>query len=160
MIILIPAAIGLTIMIALVFMHASDPTVDHMQRVTAGNMLLQHRAAVEHVLREDITTGTLPDFMTAPMRNMGGWVSIAAPGSDRTIVATFPGNVSSISDRRLVESVAKIAPVDIRHLPNSAAGIYDLAGARVGRISISDASIAVPDGAPVIVTIVTENAPG
>ena len=158
---LVPAILGVTLLISYLLAIISAPDVA-MSRTLADNMLLQHKIAVERVLRQDLTAGTLSGLQPSPFTDMGDWDSRLVASAGMTIVATVAGPSSTAPVLEIARGLNAIDDAKFANMPPSASGRYQSAGGanKVGEMSLDGGSLPFVNGTPVIVTLVRENGAG
>lgn len=128
-------------------------------RALSNNMLLQHRAAHEWVLRNDRLNGDVPALLNGQVVNMGDWRSrVIGLGGGQALLVTWPGPNARQDQATVRRAVAIIDPSRVASLPNTGAGI--LANGRVGEVAVSGISLPIAAGAAAIVTRIEENGAG
>lgn len=158
---LIPAAMGVTLLIAYILSMTGTPDTA-LARSLADNMLLQHKIAVERVLRQDLTAGTLSGLLSAPFTDMGDWDSRLVTAGGVTLVATVAGPDSTAPAAQLARGLADLEDAKFVNMPRSASGRYQsVSGAnKVGETGLDGLSLPFVNGTPVVVTIIRENGAG
>lgn len=148
-----------TFLVGMMISASLETQNDAEIRALANNMLLQHRAAHEWVLRNDRLNGDVPARLTGQAVNIGDWRSrVIATGGGEAVLVTWAGANAKQSAQSTLRAVAVIDPKSVASLPNTGAGI--LANGRVGEVSVSGIALPVSQGSAAIVTRIEENGAG
>lgn len=151
------------LMVAFVVSMMVTTSLDHQNdahiRALSNNMLLQHRAAHEWVLRNDRLNGDVPAQLTGQVVNIGDWRSrVIGLGAGQALLVTWPGPNARHDQETMRRAIAIIDPNSVASMPNTGVGL--LADGRVGEIAVSGISLPVGAGNAAIVTRIEENGAG
>lgn len=159
MFIVVVGFVGMAMMMTFIISSMLNAENDADIRALAANILLQHRAAYEWVLRSDSVDGDVPARLGGQVRNLADWRSrVIGIGGGQSVLITWAGSAAPQDGELIKRSIARIEMTDIASLPETGVGVY-LDG-KVGLFSLTSIPVPVSEGNSVIVTKIEENGAG